>query len=66
MLISFVSICVVPEMLFSVEKVALMSARVDTSTKGTTVSLDIEESSFAATVGIELLFSNKVMSLDSG
>lgn len=66
MLIPFVSICVVSDMFFSVEKFVLMSARVDISFDGTTVSLDIEGSSFAATEGTGLLFNNNVVSLDSG
>jgi hypothetical protein len=62
----FVSICIVSEMLFSVEKFGLMSVRVDVFTDGATGSLGIEGNSFVATVGIELLFNNKVVSLDSG
>lgn len=65
-LIPFVCICAVSEVLFSVEKFGLMAVRVDIGTDGATVSLGIEGSSFAATVGLELLFHKKVVSLDSG
>lgn len=65
-LIPFVYTCAVSEVLFSVEKFDLMEVRVDIATDGTTVSLGIEGSSFAATVGLELLFHKKVVSFDSG
>lgn len=61
-LIPFVYIWAVSEVLFSVEKFGLRAVRVD----GATVSLGIEGSSFAASVGLELLFHKKVVSLDSG
>lgn len=66
MLIPFVYICAVSEVLFSVANFDLMAVRVDIAIDGTTVSLGIEGSSFAATVGLEFLFHKKVVTLDSG
>lgn len=56
----------VSEALPSVEKCGSTSARVDISTDGTTVSLDVERSSFPTTVDIGVDFSSKMVGLNSG
>lgn len=65
--VPFVSVSVVSEALSSVETFGSRSARVDSlSTGGTNVSLGVERSSLPAAVGRGVVFSRKVVSLNSG
>lgn len=65
--VTFVSVSVVSEVLSSVETFGSRSARVDSlSTGGTNVSLGVERSSLPAAVGRGVVFSRKVVSLNSG
>jgi hypothetical protein len=63
-LVPFVSACVVSEVLSSVERFRFISAVV--ATDGTTVSLGIRECSLTATVDTGIVFSSKVVTLNSG
>ena len=62
-----ICLCVFSEALSSVEKIGSTSARVDIlSTSRTTVSLGVGRSSFPSTVNAGVVFSSKVLNLDSG
>lgn len=64
---AFVSVSVVSEVLSSVETFGSVLARVDIiSTGGTNVSLGVERGLLPPAVGRDVVFSRKVLSLNSG
>lgn len=65
-IVPLVSVRMVSEALSSVETFGSVSATVDAPTGGATVSLGVERTSLPAAVDIGVVFSRKVVSLNSG